>query len=236
MNQLYSKTPSTVLAFYAHPDDADVSCGGTLARWSELGSSVTLVVCTRGEKGTMDASMDPQLLEAERIDELESSGKIVGLTDVIRLELADGEVDNTIEFRSILVSLIRKVRPEAVLCPDPTAVFFGSGYFNHRDHRELGWAVLDAVSPSAGLPHYFPESGASHQVPIILLSGSLEADAFVDISGSITKKLDAVSCHKTQIGERVDWMREVISTRARETGKSVGVSYAEAFRLLELGV
>lgn len=236
MNQLFSKLPATVLAFYAHPDDADVSCGGTLARWSELGSSVILVVCTKGEKGTIDPSVDAQSLEVERINELNASRKIVGLTDLVRLELADGEVDNTKEFRSLLVSLIRKFKPEAVLCPDPTAVFFGSGYFNHRDHRELGWAVLDSVSPSAGLPHYFPESGISHQVPTVLLSGSLEADAFVDISGTISKKLDAVSCHKTQIGERAEWMRDVISTRAKETGKSVGVPYAEAFRILELGV
>ncbi|TAN30407.1 MAG: hypothetical protein EPN30_01035 [Actinomycetota bacterium] len=194
-----------------------------------------LVVCTKGEKGTIDASRDIAKLEADRHLELERAGKIVGVSQMIGLSIPDGCIENSAIFRARIVHLIREFKPEAVLCPDPTAVFFGSGYFNHRDHRELGWAVLDAVSPAAGLPHYFPSEGPAHQVATVLLSGSLEADAFIDVTRSIEKKLDAVLCHESQIGDRQDWMREVISTRAKETGKSVGVGFAEAFRLLELG-
>ena len=236
MGQLYSKVPSLALAFYAHPDDADVSCGGALALWAELGAKVILVVCTKGEKGTIDPSKDIAQLEADRRSELEKACQIVGVSQMISLSIPDGCIENSVTFRARLVNLIREFKPEAVLCPDPTAVFFGSGYFNHRDHRELGWAVLDAVSPAAGLPHYFPSEGPGHQVSTVLLSGSLEADAFVDVTRSIEKKLDAVLCHQSQIGDRQDWMREVISTRARETGKLIGVGFAEAFRLLELGV
>ena len=60
------------------------------------------------------------------------------------------------ELRGRLVALIRRLRPEAVMCPDPTAVFFGEHYVNHRDHRVVGWATLDATTPAAGMPHYFP--------------------------------------------------------------------------------
>ncbi len=53
------ETPGIVLAVYAHPDDADVACGGTLARWAKAGSAVHLVVCTDGGKGTTDPAVEP---------------------------------------------------------------------------------------------------------------------------------------------------------------------------------
>ncbi|MDA8080736.1 MAG: PIG-L family deacetylase [Actinomycetota bacterium] len=235
MSRLYLKVPLSALAFYAHPDDADVSCGGTMALWAELGARVDLVVCTKGEKGTIDASKDVSELESERLLELENAKTKLGISELVNLYVPDGGIENTARFRAEIVRLIRQFKPEAVLCPDPTAVFFGTGYFNHRDHRELGWTVLDSVSPAASLPHYFPSEGPPHQVSTVLMSGSLEADAFVDVSASIKKKVDAVLCHRSQIGDREEWMSEVISTRAKETGKAIGVGYAEAFRLLELG-
>src|SRR5207302_351117 len=79
-----------------------------------------------------------------------------------QLRIADGELDNTSELRRQIVTTIRRVRPDAVVCPDPTAVFFGDRYFNHHDHREVGWATLDAVAPAASNPHYFPNAGPVH--------------------------------------------------------------------------
>lgn len=206
-----------------------------MALWAELGARVDLVVCTKGEKGTIDASKDVSDLERERLLELENAKRIVGISQLVNLYLPDGCLENSAQFRAKIVRLIRQFKPETVLCPDPTAVFFGSDYFNHRDHRELGWTVLDSVSPAASLPHYFPSEGPPHQVATVLMSGSLEADAFVDVTASIKKKVDAVLCHRSQIGDREEWMREVISTRAKETGKAIGAGYAEAFRLLALG-
>ena len=235
MGRLYSKVPSSALAFYAHPDDADVSCGATLALWADFGVKVDLVVCAKGEKGTINPGKNVTLLESERLEEVREASRALGVSGVVHLGIPDGCVENTASFRAVIVGLLRRFKPETVLCPDPTAVFFGSGYFNHRDHRELGWAVLDSVSPAASLPHYFPSEGPPHQVVSVLLSGSLEADVYVDVRASIGKKLEAVLCHRSQIGEREEWMREVISSRARETGKGVGIAYAEAFRLLELG-
>lgn len=236
LTSLYTTRPASALAFYAHPDDADVSCGATLALWASQGSVVHLVVCTKGEKGTVDGSVDPETLELERIREVQESFAVLELADLLHLSIPDGEVVNSLALREQLVGLIRSLKPEAVLCPDPTAVFFGAGYFNHRDHRELGWAVLDAVSPASALPHYFPDQGDAHQVSTVLLSGSLEADAIIDVSQAIEKKIEAVLCHRSQIGERGDWMRDVIATRARETGRPIGADFAEAFRVLELGI
>lgn len=235
MGGLYQWVPRSVLAFYAHPDDADVSCGGTLATWSTLGTVVSLVVCAQGEKGSRDKNVNPLQLKKLREKELEAAIEYTGVANLYSLAIPDGEIENTYLLREKIVGLIRLLRPDAVLCPDPTAVFFGSGYFNHRDHRELGWAVLDAVSPASSSPHYFPSQGDPHQVSTVLLSGSLDPDIAVDISMAIDRKLQAVLCHESQIEDRVSLMREVIIGRAQETGRGFNVDFAEAFKLLDLG-
>ena len=66
MPDLLDEVPDRVLAVYAHPDDPDVSCGGTLARWSGAGAEVHVLICTNGDKGTTDPAVDPRDLAARR--------------------------------------------------------------------------------------------------------------------------------------------------------------------------
>jgi LmbE family N-acetylglucosaminyl deacetylase len=229
------ETPPVVLAVYAHPDDADVGCGGSLARWAKAGSAVHLVVCTDGGKGTSDAAVIPSELAEERAGELEASSALIGLRSVENLGLPDGELVDSTEFRGELVRRVRALRPDLVCGHDPAALFFGQDYVNHRDHRILGLALLDAVAPAAALPHYFPEVGAPHQVPIVLLSGTLEPDEWVDVSDTIETKVAAVECHGTQFAGSIDWAGEAVRRRAAEEGRRAGVAYAEGFRRLTLG-
>lgn len=220
------------MAIYAHPDDVDVACGATLAKWVRDGTEVYLVVCTRGEKGTMDPSRSDDDVASLREEETSTASSLVGVKETFLLGLRDGELANDDRLRGDLVGFVRKIRPEVVLAPDPTAVFFSDHYFNHRDHRELGWAVLDAVFPAAGLPKYFPERGASHVISAALLSGTLEPDVFVDVGGTIDIKVEAVLAHRSQLGNDLDAARAAIRGMAGETGKRCGVSYAEAFRVV----
>ena len=118
---------------------------------------------------------------------------------------------------------------------DPTAVFFGQDYFNHRDHRIAGLALLDAVAPASALPHYFPDTGPPHQVATVLLSGTLEPDEWVDVSDTIETKAAAVECHRTQFAGEAGWAGEAVRRRAAEEGRRSGVAYAEGFRRLTLG-
>ena len=150
------ETPSVVLAVYAHPDDADVGCGGSLARWAKAGSAVHLVVCTDGGKGTSDPSVVPSELAEERAGELEASSALIGLRSVENLGLPDGELVDSAEFRGELVRRVRALRPDLVCGHDPSALFFGQDYVNHRDHRILGLALLDVVAPAAALPSTSP--------------------------------------------------------------------------------
>jgi LmbE family N-acetylglucosaminyl deacetylase len=228
-------TPGVVLAVYAHPDDADVGCGGTLARWAKAGSTVHLVVCTDGGKGTTDPGVVPENLAAERAGELKASSALIGLTSVENLGYPDGELADTEEFRRALVERVRRLRPDVVCGHDPSAVFFGQDYFNHRDHRVAGAALLDAVAPASALPHYFPGTGPAHQVSTVLLSGTLEPDEWVDVSDAIETKAAAVECHRTQFAGQSGWAGEAVRRRAAEEGKRAGVAYAEGFRRLTLG-
>lgn len=235
MAALVDDVPPVVLALYAHPDDADVSCGGTLARWSAAGAEVHVVVCAAGDKGSADPGVDPRGLRERRAREVAASAGVLGVAHHHLLGHPDGEFENDAALRGELVRLIRAVRPDAVACPDPTAVYFGASYFNHRDHRVVGWAALDAVAPAAANPHYFPDAGPPHGVADVYLSGTLEPNAWVDISEFVDTKARALACHESQLAEGGEWLRAVVRQRAEDAGRAVGVRCAEAFRVLHLG-
>jgi LmbE family N-acetylglucosaminyl deacetylase len=232
---LLDEAPGRALAVYAHPDDPEVSCGGTLAHWARAGADVRLVVVNAGDKGSPDAATDPAELTERRAREVDAAAGVLGLAGVERMGLPDGEVTNDVALRARLVALIRTHRPDIVVCPDPTAVFFGDSYVNHRDHREVGWAVVDAVAPAAASPLYFPETGPPHQVGGLLLSGTFEPDVWVDISDSLELKVAAVQCHESRVGDDPALVAELLRTRTAESGAQVGVSHAESFRRLRFG-
>jgi LmbE family N-acetylglucosaminyl deacetylase len=235
MPELANRTPERALAVYAHPDDADVGCGGTLARWIKEGCEVHVIICTDGARGTLDPKLKPVALARKRAQELADANAVVGVTHCRSLGLADGELEDTREFRRELVRTVREVRPDIVLGHDPTAIFFGQAYFNHRDHRILGMALLDAVSPTAALPLYFPDAGPPHQVSTMYLSGTLEPDVWIDVTDTIDVKAAAVECHASQFAGGEGWAGEAIRRRAEEEGRRAGVRFAEAFRCLRLG-
>ncbi len=235
MPELLAEVPGRALAIYAHPDDPDVSCGGTLAAWVAAGCEVRVVICTDGGRGTTDPTADPSQLAVERAEEAAEAAVVLGVAGQELLGHPDGELTDDPSLRGELVALVRRHRPDTVLCPDPTAVFFGQEYFNHRDHRILGLAVLDAVAPAAALPHYFPEAGPAHQVTTVLLSGTLEPDVWVDITATVEQKGAAVGCHRSQFPDGVDWAATAVRLAAEDAGRQAGVASAEGFRRLRLG-
>ncbi len=235
MAELFLEVPRRALAVYAHPDDPDVSCGGTLAVWSAAGCEVHTLICTDGGKGTSDPSVEPKELIAARTEEAVAAGAALGLSGQSFLGVPDGELEDEAWFRQALVAAVRRLRPDVVLCPDPTAVFFGQDYFNHRDHRITGFAVLDAVAPAAAMPHYFPEAGPAHQVSTVLLSGTLEPDVWVDVTATVEIKGAAVACHRSQFPDGAEWAATAMRLAAEDAGRHAGVPCAEGFRRLRLG-
>ena len=242
-SELLDEVPARALAVYAHPDDPEVSCGGTLARWAAAGAEVHVLLLTRGDKGSSEPGTDPSALAARRAAEVDAAARVLGLAGHEQLGAGDGELDNTAELRARIVAVIRRIRPDIVACPDPTAVFFGDSYFNHRDHRVTGWAVLDAVSPAAGSPLYFADAGPAHAVGQVLLSGTLDPNVWVDVGETIDTKVRALRCHESQLhaaafgheGGTAAWLGALLRQRAEDGGRRAGVRYAEGFRRLVLG-
>ena len=234
---IFHDRPHRALALFAHPDDPEVACAGTLATWTSSGAEAHLVIANAGEKGIADPSIDATELATIRRAEAEQAAALLGLASVQFLDHADGELENTSAFRAQLIEIVRTLRPDVVIAPDPTAVFFGDSYVNHHDHRALGWAVLDIGGSMAGGARYAPDAGAPHQIGTLLLAGTLEPDTWVDIAGALDAKVGALRCHRSQLGDsgRDDMVRALVEARAAEAGQAAGVRYAEGFRRLSFG-
>lgn len=239
--------PASALAVFAHPDDAEMACGATLARWAANGASVVIATVARGDKGAT-VRREAEELVAVRAAEADTAGRILGVAERRGLGRSDGEFDNDVALRRDLVELIRELGPQVVITSDPTAVFYGS-HVNHRDHRECGWAVLDAVAPAVSMPLYFPDAGDPHTVDELWLSSSPQPDHFVEVGDWLDHKAAALSAHRSQVlgglelgsamadDEAVESvavaLRRLVEHRAAEEGQPIGRP-AEAFRRLVL--
>ncbi|HWW53227.1 MAG TPA: PIG-L family deacetylase [Acidimicrobiales bacterium] len=96
MAELVESNPASALAIYAHPDDPEVSCGGTLARWAAAGGVVHVVICCRGDKGSLDVTVDSVGLAERRAGEVAAaSAADARAARVIALQLRDDALDRT---------------------------------------------------------------------------------------------------------------------------------------------
>ena len=228
------ETARRVLVVSAHPDDADFVIGGTIAAWARTGREITYAVCTSGDKGSHDPEIPPSRLAPVREDEQREAARRLGVRDVIFLGYEDGVLQPTIELRRDLVRVIRQVRPDVVVCQDPTRRWAGNGYINHPDHLAAGEATLAAVYPAAEMRWTFPElldEGLDpHLVLDVYLYGPAEPDYWVDITSTIEAKIHALSAHTSQVQ---DFPLETFIRRwARDTAAGREIEYAETFRRL----
>ncbi len=230
----------SVLVVMAHPDDAEFGCGGTIATWAAAGKEINYVLCTSGDKGSSDLSVNPVVLARTRRQEQTNAAHALGARDLTFLSHADGTLRNTIALRRDIVREIRRYRPDAVICQDPLQRWVGSRYLNHPDHRAAGDACLDAVYPSARDPHVFPEllveGFLPHKVREVFVSSWANADVYVDVSACFEKKLEALQHHVSQVGS--NW--EDVAPRVRERSRGFAAAsdlpfeYAEGYKYFRL--
>lgn len=233
------KTPQCVLSIHAHPDDQEFTIGGTLAKWARAGAAVVTVCITSGDSGSNEQTpnvMTKWELAKIREQEQRDAGAILGVRETVFLRYPDGMLTPTLELRRDLTRLIRRYKPDTVVCSDPTTRFYGNSYMNHPDHRVAGDVACDAVFPSAGTRFIFTELLAEglepHEVSRVFLHGSEKSDVRIDISETLQTKVDALKAHKSQLG---DWdPRERMEEWARDEGKERGIPFAEAFRVMVL--
>jgi LmbE family N-acetylglucosaminyl deacetylase len=231
--------PAKVLSIHAHPDDQEHTVSGTLIKWARAGSTVISVCITSGEAGSNEYTppdITREALAALREEEQRNACRLQGIQEVVLLRYPDGMLEPSLALRRDLTRVIRRYRPEAVICGDPTMRFYGNTYLNHPDHRAASDAALDAVFPSAGTRLIFPElldEGLTpHEVTSVFIFGSRHADTFVDIAETLTTKLAALKEHRSQMGT---WdPTEMITGWAREQGAPRKLEAAEAFLHMRL--
>jgi len=220
----------------AHPDDAEFTVGGTVARWVREGKTVIYVICTDGSRGSNDPKVRPEQLVAIRRAEQEAAARILGVEEIVYLGYEDGSLEPTLALRRDITREIRRYRPDVVVCPDPTVHYYGDSYLNHPDHRAAGDAALDAVFPSASTRYIFPELLAEglepHKAQEVLIRGSLSPNLWVDISDTIELKIAALREHESQVGRIQGW-EERVRARARQSAGQ-DMTYAESFRRIIL--
>ena len=226
------------LGVFAHPDDAEIAAGGTMANWVDAGREVHLLVLTNGDRGSQDPALERAELAAIRARETEEAAEVLGLASVRILDLHDGDLMNTVEVREQVVRRLREVRAETVLSVDPTAVFFQNNYYNHSDHRNAGWVALDSAFPGSGNPHFFPEhlgEGLGVQdVTDVWLGWTNEPTHTEDVTATWSRKIDALAKHDSQLSEGIRYFETFLLEEAQAAGERIGVDRAEEFRRLDL--
>jgi len=227
--------PARFLVIAAHPDDAEFGPAATAAAWIDAGSVGRLVCCTSGDQGGEDPGADPLALAATREAEQRRAAAIVGYDDVVFLHQPDGALANELPLRELLVREIRRFRPDAVLTHDPEVLFYRGAGVNHADHRAAGMAAVDAVFPAARNPMAFPglaRAGlAAHAVRRLYLFWPNEPTAWVDVSATAERKIEALRCHASQIADP-EGMTARLRAWLAEEGEPIGATAGEAFRLV----
>jgi LmbE family N-acetylglucosaminyl deacetylase len=230
------RTFSSALVLFAHPDDAEFLCGGTVAAWTRAGCRVHYVVVTDGSAGSNEPGVTREQMRPIREREQRAAASVLGVETVTFLGEVDGMLEVNLDTRRKVCREVRRLRPEVLLAPDPSRLWSGRGYVNHWDHKQAGLLALTAVMPDAPSRPMFPElldEGIQpFEVPNLWLASD-EPDAFVDITDTIDTKLAALAEHVSQgTDTATPWVRKWAEELGAQSGQ--GFALAEGFKALRL--
>lgn len=219
-----------ILAFGAHPDDVELGCGGTIAKEIANGKKVGIIDLTRGELGTRGDSKT-------RDKESSDASKILGLEIRENLGFRDGFFINDEIHQLEVIKMIRKYKPEIVLC--------NAQDDRHIDHPKGAKLVVDSCFLS-GLKKIVTKQDNLDQEPWrptnvyhYIQWKNLKPDFVVDISDHFQTKINAVKAYKSQFYNPDETVHNTpissknfldsIEYRARDLGRLTNVDYAEGF-------
>lgn len=219
-----------ILAFGVHPDDVELGCSGTLIAAVQEDKKVAVVDLTRGELGTRGNA-------ATRKTEAENAAKVMGIHARENLEMADGFFEHDETNLKKVITIIRKYRPEIVLCNAPED--------RHPDHGRSAKLVSDAAFLSGLIKISSVHDGETQEawrpkyVFHYIQDRYLKPDFVFDISDQHEQKIQAVLCYATQFNSLDDNepqtyistpdFIDVVKSRALMLGKRIGVQYAEGY-------
>lgn len=212
-----------VLAIAAHPDDAEMTVGGTLAKLADRGYRVGIVDMTRGEMGSRGT---PEQRDVEAAE----AAKVLGVSERVNLDLGDGLLENTLANRVKVIEQIRRFRPQLVI----------AAYWDdlHPDHRATGYIVRDCMYPCGFAK--FPAEGKPHRPKEFLYfmqHWGFDPSFIVDITGYHEQKLEAVRCYHSQLyqpgeNDKLTWISDPnflarLEARARNFGSMIRTDFGE---------
>lgn len=220
-----------ILVLAAHPDDAELGCGGTIAKHTALGDKVGIVDLTRGELGTRGT---PET----RRQEAAQSAKILGISVRENLELRDGFFQNDAESQLVVIRAIRKYQPRIILA--------NALYDRHVDHGKSASLAYDASFLSGLVKIDTSDSDGKKQLPWrpeavyhFVQSEFITPDFVVDISGQWETKMNAIKAFSSQFFNPASIEPEtyiskpgflkMLEARAVEYGHAIGATYGEGF-------
>jgi bacillithiol biosynthesis deacetylase BshB1 len=221
-----------ILAFGSHPDDVELGCGATLAKEIANGKTVGIIDLTRGELGTRGTAETRDM-------ESEEASRILGVAMRTNMEFADGFFVNDRIHQIELIKMIRKYKPDIVLC--------NAVEDRHIDHAKGSKLISDACFLSGLLKidtksedkDGWQEPWRPKQVYHYIQWKNLEPDFVVDVSGFIEKKMEAVMAYKSQFYDSKSEEPETpissknfansIVYRARDLGRLIGAEHGEGF-------
>lgn len=216
-----------IAVFCAHPDDAELTCGGTLALEAARGRRVAMLDLTRGESGSRGT---PETRAAEAAE----AARILGVQHRESLGLPDSRLVATPEMRDVVVAALRRLRPSVVLLPHWEQ--------RHPDHIATSRLVYDA-SFVAGLRNYRTDLGPGFRptkliyVPSVTEAVETPPTFVVDVSSTWAVKLRALAAYASQFqpaaaeaaANPLDGFQAAAELSARRAGQRIGVKYGEGF-------
>ncbi len=220
-----------LLAIAAHPDDVELTCGGTLLKMAQLGYQTGILDLTRGEMGTRGT---PELRAREAV----AAARILRVRHRENLGLPDAQLAVTDEFKARVAAVIRRLRPRTVILP------YWEG--RHPDHYNASRLAYEGCFV-AGLKR-FPIGGEAFRPFKILYSTTyspVRPTFAVDISAQFDRRRKAINCYgsqfrppararKSKVYLPLDRLEHEVNLVARHYGQMIGVRYAEPFLVREM--
>lgn len=222
-----------IASIHAHPDDAEILAGGTLALLARQGHDITIVTMTPGDKGS--DILGPEEIAAVRRVEAMTAAAMIGAS-YLCAEFRDMEIFCDHDSRRRVVELVRRLKADIVITASP------SDYL--ADHEATSLLVRDALF-AAQLPNYRTDSPPLTEIPALYFMDPIEGldregravapDFAVDVGETFETKKAMLAAHATQR----DWLKrhhgidnylDTMEAWTRQRGESAGSQYAEGFR------
>lgn len=214
-----------ILCVQPHPDDMEVSCGGTLARLADQGAHITYLTVTDGGAGSAIRQDEGTLAWLRRGEQL-AAGRVIGVQDYRWLDYRDADYLPGEQLQKDIIQAIREVQPDTVITLDPWLP-----YEAHPAHRNVGLCAAAAVLFS-GMPNISVGADEGYDVACIAFAFTSKPNTFVDITDTWSRKLVAIRAHASQFPDEAwPFYGQYFEAKAVQYGAQINAKKGEALKV-----